>query len=551
MRKPCLLVLLWIAALTPLAAQVSYERLLQAEEEPENWLTYAGGYDSRHFSMLDQITSANVAKLELKWVYQAKAADKFEATPLVVDGAMYLVSPPNDVVALGANSGRPFWTYQHSLPQRTSTCCGRVNRGLAMLGHMLYMGTIDGRLLALDSRTGNVVWDVQIADNSLGYSLTVAPLAVKDKIIIGAAGGEYGIRGFLDAYDAKTGKRLWRFNTTPGPGEAGHETWENDAWKRGGGSIWLTGSYDPELNLTYWGVGNPSPDFNGDVRPGDNLYTDSVIALDVDSGELKWHFQFTPHDEWDYDAVQTPVLVDREFRGRQRKLMLWANRNGFFYVLDRESGEFLLGKPFVRQTWAVGLDEHGRPIVREGSRPTLAGSTVYPGVQGGTNWYPPSYSPLTDLFYVPAWVNYSSTFFKREVEFSPGGWYMSGTTRSPVSSIGRREIPRGSFETEAYGAVLALDPSTGEKKWEFKMVDVTDSGLLSTAGGVLFSGSREGNVFAIDAETGKKLWNRYLGGQTYSWVTFLADGKQYVSVTSGHALFTFGLREEPAADPGP
>ncbi len=538
---------LWIASTALLQAQLSSDRLLKAEEEPQNWLTYSGSYKSQHFSKLNQITRDNVGDLELKWVYQANLADRFEATPLVVEEVMYLVSPPNDVVALGANSGRPFWTYQHTLPQRTNTCCGRVNRGLAMLGYSLFMGTVDGHLLAVDSRTGNLLWDVEMADHRQGYSLTAAPLAVKDKVILGTAGGEYGIRGYLDAYDAKTGKRVWRFYTIPGPGEAGHETWQNDAWKHGGGPVWLTGSYDPELNLTYWGVGNPGPDFNGDVRPGDNLYTASVIALDADTGKLKWHFQFTPHDEWDFDAAQIPVLVDRRFHGRQRKLMLWGNRNGFFYVLDRESGEFLLGKPFARQTWALGLDENGRPIVKPGSRPTPEGSTIYPGLQGATNWYAPSYSPQSDLFYLPAWMNYSSTFYKREAKYSPGNRYVGGWFRSSISPIERREIPRGSFESEGYGAVLALDPSTGEKKWEFKMVDVTDSGLLSTAGGILFSGSRAGNFFALDAGTGKVLWTRYLGGQiAASTITFLADGEQLISVVSGHAVFTFGLKTKRA-----
>ena len=267
-----------------------------------------------------------------------------------------------------------------------------------MSGDRLYQGTLDGRFLALDSKTGAVLFDRQLVDNTKGYSLTVAPLAVKNKIIIGTAGGEYGIRGFIDAYDPETGERVWRFHTIPGPGEAGHETWENDAWKTGGGSAWITGSFDPELNLLYWGIGNPSPDWNPEVRPGDNLYTGSVVALDVDTGELKWHFQFTPHDEWDYDAVQIPVLVDMEFRGRPRKLMLWGNRNAFYYVLDRETGEFLLGKAFARQTWAKGLDENGRPIKIPGMGPSKEGKAVYPSVQGATNWYAPSYSPRTELF---------------------------------------------------------------------------------------------------------------------------------------------------------
>ena len=371
------LILLLLCVVT-LPAQLSYERLLNAETEPGNWLTYSGAYKSNHYSKLDEISRETVGDLELKWVFQAGTTDKLQSTPLVVDGVMYLTEGSNDVVALDARTGRAFWRYEHSLPERINLCCGHVNRGLAMSGDRLYQGTLDGRFLALDSKTGAVLWDRRLVDNTKGYSLTVAPLAVKNKIILGTAGGEYGIRGFIDAYDPETGERIWRFHTIPGPGEPGHETWENDAWKTGGGSAWITGSFDPELNLLYWGVGNPAPDWNPEVRPGDNLYTGSVVALDVDTGELKWHFQFTPHDEWDYDAVQIPVLVDREFRGRQRKLMLWGNRNAFYYVLDRETGEFLLGKAFTRQTWAKGLDEKGRPIKIPGMGPSKEGKAVYP-----------------------------------------------------------------------------------------------------------------------------------------------------------------------------
>ena len=344
-----------------LSAQVDQQRLNNAAAEPQNWLTYNGSYMSRHHSGLTGIDLANVKDLELRWVYQAASTDRFQTTPLVVDGVMYLTEPLNKLVALDPSSGREFWVYEHQLPSRP--CCGRVNRGAGMLGNTLYWGTLDAKLLAVDAKTGLKQWETTVVeDYERGYSLPVAPLIVNDKVIVGAAGGEFGIRGFLAAYDAKTGEEVWKFHTIPGPGEPGHETWENDAWKTGGGPIWVTGSYDPDLNLTYWGVGNPSPNWNPDVRPGDNLYTDSVIALDADSGELKWHFQFTPHDEWDWDSAQIPVLADLEWQGEMRKLMLWGNRNGFYYVLDRETGKFLLGKPFVKQTWAAGLDEDGRPV---------------------------------------------------------------------------------------------------------------------------------------------------------------------------------------------
>ena len=387
------LAVLVVCGVLSLPAQVSYQRLLRAEQDPGNWLTYSASYRSHRFSRLNQINRDNVKNLRLNWVFQFRSLDKVETTPLVVDGIMYVTQPPNDVFALDIRTGRPFWSYKHNLPEKVNVCCGRVNRGLAILGDRLYMGTLDSHLIALDAKTGALIWDVEVADYRAGYSITVAPLAVKDKVIVGIAGGEFGIRGFLDAYDAKTGKRVWRFYTVPGPGEPGNETWEGESWKTGGAPTWVTGSFDPELNLIYWGTGNPGPDYNGEVRKGDNLYSDCVIALDADTGKLKWYFQFTPHDVHDWDATQIPVLVDAEFRGHQRKLMLWANRNAFFYLLDRETGEFLLAKAFARQTWAERIDEKGRPVRKPKTSPTSEGTLVHPAVEGGTNWYSPSYSP--------------------------------------------------------------------------------------------------------------------------------------------------------------
>src|SRR5688572_376872 len=329
-------------------AQVPYDRILRSADEPHNWLTHSGNYNGNRYSTLTQITPDNVRNLELQWVLQVitrGASDKWEATPLVVDGVLYTVRPPNDVVAADAVSGRVFWTYNHQNAQAARVCCGRVNRGLAILGDSLFMGTVDGRLLALNAKTGQVLWNVPVGRPEAGYSVTVAPLIVKDKVVAGPAGGEYGIRGFIAAYDPATGHEVWRFNTIPGPGEPGHETWGgNNSWQTGGGSIWTTGSYDAELNTIYWGVGNPGPDWNGDNRPGDNLYTESVIALDPDTGKLKWHYQFTPHDEFDYDSTQVPVLTDLQWQGSLRKVMLWANRNGYWYVIDRTNGQFLQGR---------------------------------------------------------------------------------------------------------------------------------------------------------------------------------------------------------------
>ena len=350
-----------VLALTlPLCAQVTFERILKATNEPGNWLTYSGNYAAHRFSMLDQINDGNVQKLQPLWAYQVNSLQKFESTPIVVDGIMYISEPPSNVTALDPRTGRPLWKYRRPMPEDVRVCCGQVNRGAAVLGDLVYVGTVDAHVVALSARTGAVMWDTTVADYRSGYSITAAPLAVRDKIVVGIAGGEYGVRGFLDAYDAKTGKRAWRFWTIPEPGDPANKSWKGDSWKTGSATTWVTGAYDPDTNLIYWGTGNPGPDWNGDVREGDNLYSDCVLALDAGTGMLKWHFQFTPHDMHDWDSTTVPVLLDGEVRGRQRKLLAFANRNAFYYLLDRESGEFLLGKPYAKQTWATGLDDRGR-----------------------------------------------------------------------------------------------------------------------------------------------------------------------------------------------
>jgi len=546
-KRGIVLPIVLLSCLVPmlLAQQVSFERLLRAADEPQNWLTYSGTYASQRHSLLRQITPANVKTLEQKWVFQAESLEKFETTPLVVDGIMYLTQPPSDAVALDAKTGRVFWTYRYYPATDVRPCCGSVNRGLAIRGDMLYLATLDAHLVALDAKTGKPIWKTKVATSGAGYAMTLAPLVVKDNVIVGVAGGEFGIRGFIAAFDARTGREVWRFYTIPGPGEPGHETWQSDDWQNGGASIWVTGSYDPDLNLTYWGIGNPGPDWNPAQRPGDNLYSDSVVALDADTGKLKWHFQFTPNDPYDYDAVQVPVLVDAAWNGTPRKLMMWANRNGFFYVLDRSTGQFLAGHPFVKVNWASGLDAKGRPI----STPQPDGSPTFPGVQGATNWYSPSYSPRTGLFYVSAWENYASIFIKEEQKYEEGRRFVGGRPTSPIP--GGQNVPsirRGPINTwteaAGTGAVIAIDPRTGQHKWKFAMTDVTDSGLLTTATDLLFTGSREGYFHALDARTGALLWKTSLGGQVASGpMTYQVDGKQYVSVAAGHALFTFSLRD--------
>jgi alcohol dehydrogenase (cytochrome c) len=535
----------FFAAVFPamVAAQVTFDRIAGAASQPHDWLTYSGNLQGTRFSSLDQMTPLNAGNLDLKWVYQAQSLEKFEATPLVIDGVMYTVEPPNTAVAIDTRTGRPYWIYRHPMPPTTYVCCGNVNRGLAVLGDTLYMGTLDAQLVALDISTGRKKWQTQVAEYTQGYGIALAPLIVKDKVVVGPAGGERGIAGFLAAYDAKTGQELWRFHTIPHPGEPGHETWAGDTWKTGGASVWVTGSYDPELNLIYWGTGNPGPDWNATMRPGANLYSDSVIALDADTGKLKWYYQFTPNDEWDFDSVQVPVLADLNWKGKPRKVVLWGNRNGFFYVLDRTSGEFLLGKPFVKQDWAVGISEMGKPIKASGKSPSSGGTDVYPGVQGGTNWYSPSFSPRTGLFYLTAWEDYHTSYFTWEEHYEPGKSFTAGTARGPFPSISRSPFIRWDPDW-GYGVVRALNPLTGEKVWDYKMRDVSDAGILTTAGDVLFSGNREGYFFALDARTGKELWKRYLGSQVAAApISYMVDGVQYVSVAAGHSLFTFTLRK--------
>jgi alcohol dehydrogenase (cytochrome c) len=538
--------LLLLAAAGCLHAQVTYERLLHADGEPQNWLTYSGTYLSQRHSTLSQITPENVKNLELQWMFQTRSLEKFEATPLVVNGVMYTVQPPNDVVALDAASGRIFWIYRYTPSADARPCCGRVNRGLAILGDTLYMGTIDAHLLAIDAKTGKVLWNTHPAqsDPAIGYAYVHAPLIVKDKVIMGVAGGEYGIQGFIAAFDARTGKEVWRFNTVPHPGEPGHETWGGDSWKNGGASVWVTGSYDSDTNQTYWGIGNPGPDWNGDPRPGDNLYSCSVVALDADTGKLRWHYQFSPHNEYDYDSVQVPVLVEMQWEGRPRKLMIWANRNGFFYVLDRSTGKFLLGKPFVKVNWANGFDEVGRPMLVANMAPTKQGTLIFPGNQGGTNYYSPSYSPHTGLFYIPTWENTSSLYVKADQQYAEGETYAGGGPRGPVGQIGGRGLPYFGMDSEGFGAVRAIDPKTGEKKWDFKMAQVTEAGILTTASDVLFSGGREGYVYALDARNGALLWRTNVGGPMQSSpITYMVGGRQYVAVNAGNTMLVYALRQ--------
>jgi alcohol dehydrogenase (cytochrome c) len=510
---------------TQASAQVTSERLLNSSKEPQNWLMYSGGYAGHRFSALDQISVSNAATLVPKWAYQTMAGGKFEATPLVVDGILYGTGQDDRVYALDARSGRPIWQYQQTLPADIRPCCGRVNRGVAILGDKVFVATLDAHVVALDSKTGNVVWDAAAAEHAKGYSFTLAPLVIKNLVLVGVSGGEYGIRGFIDAYDAATGARKWRFYTIPGPGEPGHESWEGDSWKIGGSPAWITGTYDPATNITFWTTGNPSPSNRGEGRAGDNLYSNSLLALDPDTGKLKWHFQFTQHDEHDYDATQVPVMID----DGDRKWIAQANRNGFFYVVDRTNGKLISATSYAKVSWSTSKDAMGRPVPDKAGAPTLEGNRVCPGAAGATNWMSPTYDPQTKLFYVTA-REQCDIFATAPQPYEAGHAY-----------YGSAYFPNDEAQP-FWGALRALDPATGNLKWEWKHASPTWAGVLSTAGGLVFTGDAEGNFIALEAASGKVLWHFQCGASVYSSpMSFAIDGKQYVAVAAGSALFTFAL----------
>jgi alcohol dehydrogenase (cytochrome c) len=506
-------------------AQLTFERLVNSAKEPQNWLTYSGDYAGRRFSTLDQINSGNAHSLVAKWVYQTAATGKLETTPLVVDGILYATAQDDRAFALDARTGRPIWMFQHPVPSDIRPCCGHVNRGVAALGTKVFLATLDAHVIALDSKTGNVVWDIVSADYKTGYSFTLAPLVVKNLVIVGVSGGEYGIRGFIDAYDADTGQRKWRFDTVPGPGEPGHDSWEADSWKIGGAPAWMTGTYDPATNQLFWPTGNPSPSNRGEGRAGDNLYSNTLLALDPDTGKLNWYFQFTKHDEHDWDATQVPILIDAP----GQHLIAQANRNGFFYILDRTTGKLLHSDAYAHITWSDSKDSAGRPAPNAQSSPTLEGRTVCPGALGSTNWMSPSFSPSTGLVYVTA--REQCDIFSTAPQPYEAGHAYYGSAYFP------------SDKAEPYwGALRALDPPSGKVKWEFRHLSPTWSGVLSTAGGLVFTGDAEGNFIALDAAVGKPLWHFQMGGAVYaSPMTYSVDGKQQVAIAAGSAIYAFGL----------
>jgi alcohol dehydrogenase (cytochrome c) len=518
---------------------VSNQDLLDGLKHPSRWLTYSGDYTGRRHSPLKQITPDNVSRLAAQWTFQAEGmviGRGFESNPLMHDGVLYVSGNNNYAWAVDARTGKQIWRYRRLLPPGLTYGGGNPsNRGLAVFGDKVFMGTLDAHLLAFDRKTGAIVWDTVIEDFKLGHAAIAAPLVVKDKVITGNSGGDLPTRGFIDAYDANTGARVWRFYTIPGKGEPGSETWSSEeVLPRGGGATWVTGSYDPELNLIYWGTGNPNPDYYGNDRLGNNLYTASLVALDADTGKLRWHYQFTPHDVHDWDSNHIPVLADLTIRGQQRKVVMVANRNGFFYTLDRATGELLVGKPYTGTKWAREIGPNGPIVLNDGVVPpggSEATTQCVPDLRGGTVYNPPSYDPALQLFFVMARET-CAFYTPMKQDFQIGRVFMGG---------GMKKLTEPDF-----GAVRALDPRTGDLKWEFRLPTPSLAGIMSTASGVVFAGAHEGNFNAFDSRNGKRLWSYRTGSPIWggTGITYMLDGRQYVLIPSGNTILAFALPEK-------
>ncbi|HUN72261.1 MAG TPA: PQQ-binding-like beta-propeller repeat protein [Steroidobacteraceae bacterium] len=516
-------------------------QMLDSVGESGDWLSYDGDMVGTRHSPLGEITPANVRDLQMAWVAQlpTDGTDE-EASPIVVGPWMFVTEPPEGVTALDAGTGKVLWQFHRPLPPVVAACCGEPNRGVAVFGNNVYVATFDAHLLALSATTGAVVWDEPVADWHENFSMTSAPLVADGRLVVGVAGGDFGARGFIAAYSAESGALLWRWNTVPGPGEPGHETWAGDSWKRGGASTWLTGAYDPALGLVYWGTGNPAEVYNGKFRAGDNLYSDSIVALDVRTGKLRWYFQFTPHDSHGWDSTEQPVLADIPYQGRTVQAVLFANRNGFYYVLDRRTGQFLFARAFAKQTWASGMTASGRPIVVPGSEPTPTGNPVSPPTWGATSWWPPSFDAQRNVLYVPAVDSFDTFFNVDNDDYHPGRPFLgSGFVRDP--------------DRPTTLALRAIDASTGQLRWDSTIeigggeVPGEMGGVLSTAGGLVFAG-HESEFDAYDADSGKLVWNARLGGVIHAApISYSASGRQYVAVMSGRDLFVFGVPHDEEA----
>jgi alcohol dehydrogenase (cytochrome c) len=504
---------------------------LAAQPVAANWLSYNGDYTGRRYSALREITPQNVAQLRAQWVFHARDADDLEVTPVVVDGIMF-VTAQNDAFALDARTGRQIWHYSRPISEGLiDDASQHHNRGVAVWHSRVYLETDNAHLLCLDARSGHLLWDVAYAPGNKNYGATSAPLVVKDRVLVGTSGGDDGVRGFLAAFDAETGKESWRFWTIPAPGEKGSESWHGDLYLHGGGTTWMPGSYDPELNSVYWGTSNPAPDFDGGARPGDDLYTDCVLALDPDTGKLKWHFQFTPHDLYDYDATETLVLLDAVLDGEPRKLLVQANRNGFIYTLDRTNGKFVSATQFVEKlNWAKGIDAQGRPV-RSGVQPTPQGTLVCPGYSGATNWFAPAYNPDTHMLYFLA-LEDCSTYFTKPDRFAEGRtFYATGVEHSNAPGDRWRNL-------------LAFDVTTGQFAWRYRQVagGWASAGVVTTASGLVFFGDENESFEAVDARTGSPLWHFQTGQAIHSSpMSYEVSHRQYVAIAAGNDLFSFGL----------
>jgi alcohol dehydrogenase (cytochrome c) len=503
---------------------------LRKEPPAANWTSYNGDYTGRRYSGLHEITAANVTQLRASWIFHSSNSDKLEVTPVVVNGVMFVTSA-NDAFALDARTGRVMW--HHERPLSTGLlddAASHHNRGVGAWKTFVYMETDDAHLLCLDARSGRLLWDVMYADKTKQYGATSAPLVIKDEVIVGTSGGDSGVRGFVAAYDATTGKLKWRFWTIPGPGEFGSSSWPGDAYLHGGGTTWMPGTYDPKLDTLYWTTSNPAPDFQGDSRPGDDLYTACVLALNPTTGALKWYFQFTPHDLYDYDATETPVLLSAKVNGRTRDLLVQANRNGFLYVLDRTDGKFLKATAFVKKLdWAKGVDDSGRPIL-SGKVPDAEGTQICPSIDGATNWFSPSYNPDTGLFYVMA-LESCSVFFAHPQTFVQGEtFYNTGTKLAP--------------DDNAQKILLAYSVSEGKIVWRYPQVGRGNSwgGTLTTAGGLVFFGNDTGALEVVEARTGRPLWQFNTGQSMHaSPMSYAVAGVQHVAIAAGSDVISFAL----------
>ncbi len=520
---------------------VTAERLAKGTADDSGWVTYGGSYDNSRYSPLADINRNNVKGLTASWIFQTGVAGQLEASPIVADGVLYLTAAFNNLYALDAKTGDTLWHYEHQMPSDLVICCGPTNRGVAIAGNKVFMATLDARLVALDRATGKVVWNTVLDDYKNGHSATAAPLVVNKLVLIGSAGGEYGARGFIDAYDLETGKRAWRRYTIPAAGEPGVETWAGDSWKTGGGPPWNTGTYDAKTNLVFWATGNPSPDWNGDSREGDNLYTNSVLALDSATGELKWYFQFTPHDVWDYDATNGIVVTDLTIGGKAQHVVVQANRNGYVYVLDAATGKFVQGSQYTeRLNWAKGLDANGRPLFDPKYVPMAGGNPEYicPGNVGGNNGsFTYAYSLQSRMLYIPG-VEACGKMEKETSVFLNGTPFWGG-------GPGVTEGEDGS----SYGTVSAMDPATGKIKWRYKDDYPIVGGALATGGGLVFTGNQSGFALALDDATGEVLWKFQTGsalrGQPVTWKQ---DGRQYVALLSGGGGIVTSIIGQPPLD---